>query len=272
MVSPPSEADVSGAAPWGSGRTGGTGGRVCGSSRTGSDSSPSAGWLRPAVAQLPQPAAVGVVAAGRRRPDRAGPVSGAAAGTLGQQRRHGGHARQTVAGFGGACSADERHEVGGAGERARLGDGGVEAGEAGLQQRPQCGDVAVDRAGRGRHPAEPDQAVGAEHDVLRGEPAHGQAHAVRLGDALGQPPQDGADLALGHRPADEPLGQRLAVDPLVDDVGGAAGRLRIAGALRRVVDHRQGGGGQAAGGEGAADPGVRGRSGRGVHAGWRRRG
>ena len=119
-------------------------------------------------------------------------------------------------------------------------------------------------AGTARRPTSP---LGRRTTFSGREAAHGQAHAVRLGDALGQPPQDHADLAVGHRPAGEPLGERLAVDPLVDDVGGAAGRASGSpDALGGVVDHRERGGGQAAGGERAADPGVRGRAGGRVHA------
>ena len=154
-------------------------------------------------------------------------------GPLGQQRGHGGDAGQPLARLGGAGPADQRHEVGGAGERPRLGLGGVQAGQAGLEQRAERGDVAVDGAGGRGHGAQADQAVGAQDDVVGGQAADGQADAVRLGDALGQPPQHRADLALGHRAVGEPLGERLAVDPLVDDVGGAAGGLRVAGCPRR---------------------------------------
>ena len=157
-------------------------------------------------------------------------------------------------------------QVGRAGERAGVAVAGREPGEAGLEQGAERGDVAVDGAGGRRHGPQADQAVGAQHDVLGGQAADGQADPVGLGDALGEPAEHGADLAVGHRAAGEPLGERLAVDPLVDDVGGAAGGLRVTGALGGVVDHRQRGGGQAAGGQRPADPGVGRGAGGGVHA------
>ena len=56
-------------------------------------------------------------------------------------------------------------------------------------------------AGGGGHGAQADQAVGAQDDVVGGQPADGEADPVRLGDALGEPAQHGADLAVGHRAA-----------------------------------------------------------------------
>ena len=124
-------------------------------------------------------------------------------------------------------------------------------------------------AGTARRPTSP---LGRSTTLSGVRPPTARPDPVRLGDALGQPAQHRADLALGQRAAGQPLGERLAVDPLVDDVGGAAGRLRVTGALGGVVDHRQRGGGQAAGGQRAGDPGVGGRAGGGVHADARRRG
>ena len=118
-------------------------------------------------------------------------------------------------------------------------------------------------AGTARSPTRP---LGRSTTVSGADAADRQTDAVRLGDALGQPAQDGAGLALGHRALGEPLGHRAALDPLVDDVGGAAGRRGVPAALRRVVDHRQRGGGQPAGGQRAADPGAGGRPAGGVDA------
>ena len=118
-------------------------------------------------------------------------------------------------------------------------------------------------AGTARRPTSP---LGRSTTFSGVRPPTARPDAVGLGDALGEPAEHGADLAVGHRAAAEPLGERLAVDPLVDDVGGATGRLRVAGALGGVVDHREGGRGQAAGGQRPADPGVRGGAGGGVHA------
>ena len=51
-----------------------------------------------------------------------------------------------LAGLGGPGASDQRHQVGGAGQRSRLGVRGVEAGEGDLQQRAQRRDVTVDGA------------------------------------------------------------------------------------------------------------------------------
>ena len=88
-----------------------------------------------ALAEPAQPAAVGCRRGAARDVLRGTTTSRrAGAWALGEQRGHGGDAGQALARLGRAGAADQGDQVGRAGERARLRLGGVQAGQAGLEQ------------------------------------------------------------------------------------------------------------------------------------------
>jgi hypothetical protein len=88
------------------------------------------------------------------------------------------------------------------------GAGGA-AGQAGLEQGAERGDVLLDGAGRRGTARSPTSPLGRSTTVSGLSPPDGQADPVRLGDALGEPAQHGARLRSSIGPL-EPLGERPA--------------------------------------------------------------